>query len=60
MEGGVFFGKKSQRLKKYPIQIKEKAIKLYYEDMLHISTISSLLSIDRKMTTLSFTTIGGS
>ena len=50
---GVFsLAKKGQRFKKYPIHIKEKAVKLYYENMLPISTISSLLSIDRKRISL--------
>ena len=44
--------KKGQKFKKYPVQIKEKAVKLYYENMLPISTISSLLSIDRSRISL--------
>ena len=34
MEGAFSLAKKGQRFKKYPIQIKEKAVKLYYENML--------------------------
>ena len=51
-KGAFSLAKKGQKFKKYPVQIKEKAVKLYYENMLPINTISSLLSIDRSRISL--------
>ena len=51
-KGAFSLARKGQKFKKYPVHIKEKAVKLYYENMLPISTISSLLSIDRKRISL--------